>query len=70
MPVAVQAFLDAADDLLAAQQQVMTQPVSVELRALTEAYVALRLVVLDGRVAASAAGTTRAPEPRAAPTSP
>ncbi len=38
MPEAVQAFLDAADDLLAAQQRLMPHPLSEELRALTAAY--------------------------------
>jgi hypothetical protein len=37
MPEAVQAFLDAADDLLAAQQALVPHPLSGELRDLTEA---------------------------------
>jgi hypothetical protein len=42
MPESVQAFLGAADDLLAAQQALMPHPLSEELRALTEAYIAMR----------------------------
>ena len=39
---AVRALLDAADDLLAAQQRLMPQPLPDELRTLTEAYIARR----------------------------
>ena len=42
----VRAFLDAADDLLATQQSAMPHPLSEELRALTEAYVAARAPLL------------------------
>ena len=42
----VRAFLDAADDLLATQQRAMPHPLSEELRALTEAYVAARAPLL------------------------
>ena len=43
----VRAFLDAADDLLAAQQQLMPQPLSQELRGLAEAYVAARRTLME-----------------------
>ena len=43
----VRAFLDAADDLLAAQQQLMPQPLSQELRGLAEAYVATRRALME-----------------------
>jgi hypothetical protein len=47
MPESVQAFLGAADDLLAAQQALMPHPLSEELRALTEAYIAMRAALMD-----------------------
>ena len=43
----VQTFLDAADDLLAAQQQSMPQPLSEELKSLTKAYIARRSALMD-----------------------
>jgi hypothetical protein len=55
MPECVQAFLDAADDLLAAQQRLMPHPLSEELRALTEAYIAMRAALMDGAPTAKAA---------------
>jgi hypothetical protein len=43
----VQTFMDAADDLLAAQQRHMPHPLSDELRALTDAYIAARSAAMD-----------------------
>ena len=43
----VRAFLDAADDLLAAQQQLMPDPLPAKLRAFTEAYVEKRAVLMN-----------------------
>ena len=42
----VRAFLDAADDLLAAQQRLMPDPLPEELRSLTMAYLEKRAVLL------------------------
>ena len=47
MPEAVQAFLDAADDLLTAQQALLPHPLPEELRELTEAYIAMRAALMD-----------------------
>jgi hypothetical protein len=38
----VKAFLEAADDLLAAQERLMPTPASEKLRTLTEAYIVAR----------------------------
>jgi hypothetical protein len=51
----VRAFLDAADDLLAAQQQLMPDPLPADLRALAEAYTAARTPLLYARAATCAA---------------
>jgi hypothetical protein len=45
----VEAFIDAADDLLAAQQRFMPKPLSDEIRTLTKAYLEVRAVVLNER---------------------
>ena len=42
-----QAFLDAADDLLASQQQLMPHPLPEELKTLTKAYIARRVALMD-----------------------
>ena len=43
----VRALLDAADDLLAAQQRLMPDPLPAKLRALTEAYIEKRAVLMN-----------------------
>jgi hypothetical protein len=45
----VEALIDAADDLLAAQQQFMPKPLSDEMRTLTETYLEVRAVALSAR---------------------
>jgi hypothetical protein len=64
----VRAFLDAADDLLAAQQQLMPQPLPEELRAPTEGYIARREALIDETQAATLqppeGGHSRAPHQR------
>ena len=45
----VEALIDAADDLLAAQQQFMPKPLSDEMRTLTETYLEVRAVALSTR---------------------
>jgi hypothetical protein len=42
------AFINAADDLLGAQQALIHHPLPEELRALTLAYLRARVILLDG----------------------
>jgi hypothetical protein len=44
----IDAFINAADDRVGAQQALMPHPLPEELRALTLAYLKARVILLDG----------------------